>query len=180
VLTGELVTLRPIEPADYPALAAFANDVGVKLLVGGPPPTPTPQASVSAMYERRRESPDEINFAITANEADGQLIGQCGLFRHDHVARTAELGVTIGDRRYWSRGFGREAVSLVVDYAFRLRNMHKVHLTVQAANERAIRAYLAAGFVEEGRRRQHVWIDGAYTDQVLMGRLRDDPPPPGH
>jgi RimJ/RimL family protein N-acetyltransferase len=180
VLTGELVTLRPIETDDYPALAVFANDVELELLGGGDPPTPTPQASTAAAYEQRRENPDSVNFAITANEAAGRLIGQCGLWRHDQLGRTVELGITIGVREYWGRGYGREAVALLVDYAFRLRNMRKVHLSVLASNDRAIRSYTAVGFVEEGRLREHVWSDGAYVDLVLMGRIRhpeDDPRP---
>jgi len=172
VFTGALVTLRPIEPDNYPALAAFANDVEVELLGGGDPPTPRAQASVVAGYEQLRENPDSINFAITANDAAGKLIGQCGLFRHDHLGRTVELGITIGAHEYWGRGYGREAVALLVDYAFRLRNMRKVHLSVHASNERAIRSYIAARFLEEGRLREHVWSDGAYVDLVLMGRLR--------
>lgn len=174
MLSGALVTLRPIEPADYPVLTAFANDVELRLLVGGAPPTPSPQSTVAAMYEQRRVNPDEVNFAMVANAAGGTLIGQCGLFRHDHAGRTAELGMAIGEREYWGRGIGREAVSLLVGYGFRVRNLRKVHLSVHATNERAIRAYSAAGFVEEGRRRQHVWNDGAYTDLVLMAQFRDD------
>jgi RimJ/RimL family protein N-acetyltransferase len=108
MLNGELVTLRPIEPDDHPILAGFANDIEVELLGGGDPPTPTPQASVVASYEQLRENPDSINFAITANEAAGKLIGQCGLWRHDQLGRTVELGITIGVREYWARGYGRE------------------------------------------------------------------------
>lgn len=180
MLTGELVTLRPIEPDDYPALAVFANDVELELLGGGDPPTPTPQPSVVAAYEQRREHADSVNFAITANEATGRLIGQCGLWRHDQLGRTVELGITIGVREYWGRGYGREAVGLLVDYAFRLRNMRRVHLSVLASNDRAIRSYSGAGFVEEGRLREHVWSAGSYVDLVLMGRLRhsqEDPRP---
>jgi RimJ/RimL family protein N-acetyltransferase len=172
VLNGDLVTLRPIEPSDYPTLAGYANDLEVDLLVGGPPPVPAPLSSVAAVYERRRENPDEINFAITSNADAGLLIGQCGLFRHDPVGRTAELGIAIGARDHWGRGFGRESVSLLVDYAFRVRNIRKVHLTTNATNERAIRAYTAAGFVEEGRRKRHVWNDGDYIDIVLMARFQ--------
>lgn len=172
VLTGELVTLRPIEPDDYPTLNRFANDVEVELLGGGDPPSPTPQASSAAAYEQQRENPDSINFAITANEANSKLIGQCGLWRHDQLGRTVELGITIGVREYWGRGYGREAVTLLVDYAFRLRNLRKVHLSVHASNTRAIRCYAAAGFVEEGRLREQGWSNGAYVDLVLMGRLR--------
>ena len=171
MLAGDLVTLRPVEPADVRVLAGFANDLEVALLVGGHTPVPLPVASVAALYEHRRESPDEIGFAITA---DDQLIGQCGLFRHDPIGRTCELGITIGRRDYWSRGYGREAVGLLVDYAFRVRNIRKVCLTVSATNPRAIRAYLAAGFVEEGRRSRHIWNDGKYIDLVLMARFAPD------
>jgi RimJ/RimL family protein N-acetyltransferase len=171
MLDGDLVTLRPIEPGDYSTLATFLNDLDVGLLVGGQPPVPMPMASVAALYEHRRESPDEVNFAITANDVDGALIGQCGLFRHDVVGRTCELGISIGVREYWGRGYGRETVSLLADYAFRVRNIRKLCLSVNANNERAYRAYTAAGFEEEGRRRQHVWSDGAYVDMVLMARF---------
>jgi RimJ/RimL family protein N-acetyltransferase len=173
MLAGDLVTLRPVEPDDVGTLARFLNDVEVSLLVGGLAPVPMPVASVAALHERRRESPDEINFAIAANDADGRLIGQCGLFRHDVVSRTAELGISIGLRDYWGRHYGREAVSLLVDYAFRIRNIRKVCLTVNGANERAIRAYTAAGFVEEGRRARHAWNNGQYIDIVLMARFAD-------
>ncbi len=60
----------------------------------------------------------------------------------------------------------------MLDYAFRLRNMRRVFLTVNDNNERAIRAYRACGFVEEGRLREHVWSNGAYIDLVYMGVLR--------
>ena len=63
---------------------------------------------------------------------------------------------------------------LLLDYAFRLRNLRKVWLSTNSDNERAIRAYLACGFVEEGRLRQHVWSNGQYLDEVRMGVLRDE------
>jgi RimJ/RimL family protein N-acetyltransferase len=55
-----------------------------------------------------------------------------------------------------------------------LRNFHKVFLTVQANNMRAIRSYEACGFAEEGRLRQHVWSNGQYFDLVYMGILREE------
>ncbi|MFD1044272.1 GNAT family N-acetyltransferase [Kibdelosporangium lantanae] len=163
--------MRPIEPGDYSTLATFLNDLDVGLLVGGQPPVPMPMASVAALYEHRRESPDEVNFAITANDVDNALIGQCGLFRHDNVGRTCELGIAIGVHEYWGRGYGRETVSLLADYAFRVRNIRKLCLSVNATNERARRAYAAVGFEEEGVRKQHVWNNGEYIDMVLMARF---------
>ena len=80
----------------------------------------------------------------------------------------------MGDKDYWGRGYGREATRLAVDYAFTMRNVRKVYLDVLANNPRAIAAYTKVGFVEEGRRRAHVWSGGAYVDLVLMGIFRPD------
>jgi RimJ/RimL family protein N-acetyltransferase len=65
-------------------------------------------------------------------------------------------------------------VGLLLDYAFRIRNFRRVWLEVHAANERAIRAYQACGFVEKGRMREHVWLDGRYVDNVIIGVMREE------
>ena len=169
MLNGELVTLRAIEPADHPKLASYLNDVEVELLGGGDPPTPRSLASVSAMLERQADDSGAVNFAITVGD---ELIGQCGMFGQDHIAQTAEIGIVIGERAYWGRGYGRDAVRLLVDYGFRMRNLHKLWLTVHADNARAIRAYESVGFTEEGRQRAQVWSAGSYVDLVYMGLIR--------
>lgn len=115
---------------------------------------------------------DGSDFAI---ETEGKFISICGLFNFDANAHTCELGITIGDKDYWGRGYGREVVSLLLDYAFRLRNFHKMWLRVHGSHERALRAYRACGFVEEGRLRSHIWSGGSYDD--LMGVLHKEWPP---
>jgi RimJ/RimL family protein N-acetyltransferase len=65
-------------------------------------------------------------------------------------------------------------VKLPLDYAFRVRNLRRVWMEVNAANERAILAYTACGFIEEGRKREHVWLTGRYVDYVIMGVLREE------
>jgi RimJ/RimL family protein N-acetyltransferase len=87
---------------------------------------------------------------------------------------TAELGIMIGDRDYWGRGYGREVVRLLLRYGFHYLGLRRIALTTHAKNERAIRCYLACGFVEEGRPRQAAWIEGEYVDLVEMSILRDE------
>ena len=65
-------------------------------------------------------------------------------------------------------------MGLLLDYAFRLRNLRRVWLEVYADNERGIRAYKSCDFVEEGRMREHVWLEGRYVDNVIMGILREE------
>jgi RimJ/RimL family protein N-acetyltransferase len=173
MLKGQKVILRAMEREDLARLHSFNNDLEVELAGGGDPPMPQSLARLQAEYESQagQGGRDGAGFAI---EADGQLIGQCALFQFDHTGQTCMLGITIGDKTYWGQGYGREAVSLLLGYAFRLRNMRRVYLSVNGTNERAIRAYQACGFVEEGRLRQHVWSDGHYIDLVYMGVLREE------
>lgn len=173
MLQGERVTLRAVEREDLPLLWAFNNDLAVELAGGGDPPMPQSLARLQAEFDASaaKGGRDGANFAI---EVEGRLLGGCGLFNSNDTDRTAELGIGIGDRDCWGRGYGREAVRLLLDYAFRLRNWRNVWLRVWGNNARAIRAYHAVGFVEEGRQRAQVWSAGAYHDLLLMGVLRDE------
>src|SRR5690242_17816534 len=152
MLKGEKVILRAMMRDDLERLCQFNNDVEVEVAGGGDPPMPQSLARLQAEYDANisKGGRDGTGFAI---EADGQYIGGCGLFQFDDVAHTCALGITIGDKAYWGRGYGTDALRLLLDYAFRLRNIRRVYLSVNSTNERAIRAYRRCGFVEEGRLR---------------------------
>jgi RimJ/RimL family protein N-acetyltransferase len=173
LLKGLRITLRSLEREDLPTLWVFNNDLEVELAGGGDPHIPQSLVRLQARYEEslRHGECDGSYFAI---ESDGKLIGIRNLFHFDETAQTCELGIIIGDKAYWGRGYGREAVSLLLQYAFQYRNQHKVWLRVNATNERAMRAYRACGFLEEGRQRSQVWSDGRHIDLVLMGVLREE------
>lgn len=170
MLQGEKVILRPYTREDLPRVWQFRTDVEVELAGGGDPPKPLTLQQVEAEYEKN-EFIFQEGFAI---EADGKLIGYCGLFHYDNLAQNCELGITIGDRDYWGRGYGRDAVCLLLDYGFRMRNMRRIWLECKSSNERAQRCYRSCGFVEEGRLRQQTWCNGTYHDKVYMGILREE------
>ncbi len=173
MLTGRKVRLRSVSRDDLERLCQFNNDVEVEVAGGGDPPLPQSLARLQAEYdaEAAKGGRDSTHFAI---EAEGKFIGQCALFNFNHEASTCELGITIGDKAYWGRGYGRDTIQVLLDYAFRLRSFRRVFLSVNGNNERAIRAYRACGFVEEGRLRAHVWSNGAYVDFVYMGVMREE------
>ena len=173
MLKGEKIILRAMKREDLQRQWIFNNDIEIEILGGGDPPEAQAIERLEAEFDEntRKGGRDGTNFAI---EADGKYIGACGLFHFNEIAHTCEMGIGIGDRAYWGRGYGRDAVKVLLDYAFRQRNLHKVWLTVNANNERAIRSYRTCGFVEEGRLRKHVWSNGQYIDFVYMGVLRDE------
>ena len=112
-------------------------------------------------------------FGIRTLDGD-QLIGNCSLMQTDWRNRKAVLGIGIGDKAYWGKGYGSEATALLMEYAFDELNLHRVELEVYDFNERARRAYEKVGFVHEGICREALFRDGAYHDIHIMGLLRED------
>jgi diamine N-acetyltransferase len=116
---------------------------------------------------------DVTIFGITTL-AEGRLVGSCQLHNISQVHRTAELQVRIGDTAARGKGHGREALRLLLDFGFDDLNLHRIYLHVLADNARAHALYLSLGFVEEGRLREAVFIDGARQDVFVMGILRSE------
>ena len=171
MLKGNKVLLRPMQPEDIARQHKFNQDPELYKLDSDYPRV-SPLERAQAFYESRTKY-DE-NMAPFAIEADEKYIGYCSLMNIKDRHGNFELGIMIGDREYWGRGYGRDCVKLLLDYGFHHLGARRIALTTHAKNERAIRCYRACGFVEEGRPRQVVWIDGEYTDLVNMSILREE------
>ncbi len=171
MLRGDRVLLRPMKQEDIARQHEFNQDPELYGL-DSTYPRVSPLESAQAFYESRTRKDD--NLAPFAIEADGKYIGYCGLSGLQDRHGRLELGIMIGDRDYWGRGYGREVIRLLLDYAFRYLGARRITLTTHEKNERAIRCYLACGFVEEGRPRKAAWIEGEYIDLVEMSILRDE------
>ena len=98
-------------------------------------------------------------------------IGTIGV--HIEGAR-AVLGIAIHDETYWNRGYGTEAVALLVDGVFLTRPIVRIELSVLPDNDRAIRCYERAGFTREGLLRRYIYQRGEYQDVVLMSALHEE------
>ncbi len=171
MLKGERILLRPTKFEDVTRLHEFNQQIDLYGL-DSTYPRVSPLETAQAFLEGRiRGDGDTAPFAM---EVDGVYIGHCALYHLGDRYGNLELGITIGDRAYWGQGYGREAIGLLLKYAFHYLGARRVELTTNAKNERAIRCYLACGFVEEGRPRKVVWIEGEYTDLVNMSILRDE------
>jgi RimJ/RimL family protein N-acetyltransferase len=171
MLKGKRVLLRPMRQEDVARQHAFNQDLDLYGLDSDQPHV-SPLERAQAFYASRSQpSTDSAPFAI---EADEKYIGYCGLMKLDNRHGIAEFGIMIGDRDYWGQGYGREVVRLLLSYAFHHLGVRRIELTTHARNERAIRCYLACGFVEEGRPRKVLWIEGEYVDLVNMGLLREE------
>lgn len=168
---GEKVLLRLMREEDIPRHHEFNQDPELYVLDSDYPRVCGIE-SARTFYESRTKFNEEMaGFAI---EADGKYIGSCELMNLTDRHGNLSLGIQIGDRAYWGRGYGRDAIKLLLEYGFRYRGAHRISLATNAKNERALRCYHACGFIEEGRSRKAIWVDGEYTDVVKMGILREE------
>jgi RimJ/RimL family protein N-acetyltransferase len=125
---------------------------------------------IARFFEARVVGPGAMAMAIHLRGSD-RLIGTCAFSQLDGDNGSTLFHITIGERDVWSRGHGTEATRLMLDHAFGTLGLHRVALSVFAFNERAIRAYLRAGFTIEGRAREAIWRDGAWWDEITMSIL---------
>ncbi len=171
MIEGKRIDLRAREDEDAPAFHRWFNDAEVtRFLNNGFPALSMSQQR--DIMQRIANDPERRAYSIVLK--DGTLIGNCELRTLDAAARSGEIGIGIGEKAYWGQGYGGEALTLLLRIAFDGLNMHKVWLTCAAYNERGQRAYRRTGFREDGRLRDHRFIDGHYHDILVMSILEDE------
>ncbi|AST91264.1 MULTISPECIES: GNAT family N-acetyltransferase [Sutcliffiella] len=111
---------------------------------------------------------------IIHHKRSEKAIGITSLINIDLKNRNAECIIDIGDKEYWGHGYGKEALKLLLDYAFLELNLHRVSLRVFSFNEKAISLYQKIGFQQEGVSRQALFRNGQWHDIVHMGLLQSE------
>nr|WP_208353878.1 GNAT family protein [Pseudaestuariivita rosea] len=104
--------------------------------------------------------------------ADGRIVGQARLDDINQKDQKARLALGLLSEGDLGKGIGRQAIQKVLDYAFEEITLNRVDLRVLAFNKRAIRCYMACGFIEEGRERESARISGKWYDDIIMGILK--------
>lgn len=172
---GRLVRLAAQQASDWETLAAWFDDSEFQRLSSGWAAKPYSAEELKADDEKRRAREGESRYEFHVRTlCDDRLIGFVGLndIRWNHGV--ARLGIGLGDRAYWGKGYGSDTMELILRYAFDELNLYRVGLGSAAYNERAIHVYEKVGFVHEGRKRGALMKDGKRYDGVVMGILREE------
>lgn len=168
LLRGSRVRLRPLERADLPRYQELFSEPEISLHYG--------ELGVPENLDRLQRRFEAGEFDTTDRslllviETEGTLIGTMQLKNTENLpSRSATFGIMIGDPAYLDRGYGTEASTLLLDYAFAVLGYHKINLDLFEYNARALAMYEKLGFVLEGRRRENHWSRGRFWDDILMG-----------
>jgi RimJ/RimL family protein N-acetyltransferase len=171
-MEGKKVRIRALEKTDVDEALKWVNDPEVTA-------TLTMMDPVSRYHEEKwiekmLDGTDERNKVFSIETKDGVYLGGIGLHRINWRDRNAEVGIVIGKKEYWNKGYGTDAMMTILDFAFNRMNLHRVYLRVYDFNPRGIRSYEKCGFKKEGVLRQDLYRDGKYHDTIIMGILKDE------
>jgi RimJ/RimL family protein N-acetyltransferase len=170
-LIGKKIYLGPVSKEEIPILVKWMNDLEVVKYTDQISKNHT-EETTNKFLENMLLDRKAAYFGIHTNK--GELIGGTDLRDIESTNRSAVLGIVIGEKEHWGKGYGTEAIELLLDYAFNILNLKSVMLTVFEFNKRAIACYEKVGFKMIGKRRKARYLGGKYFDEIYMDILSDE------
>ena len=134
---------------------------------------PTTTATLRNYLESIAKHPNNVMLAIIEKKTN-RHVGNVKLGNIHPLHRNADIGIMVGDKSVWGKGYGSEAMELMLEYGFKRLNLHKITLGVYADHDGAVRAYKKLGFAVEGTLKEQLFRDGAFRDKTVMGILKSD------
>jgi diamine N-acetyltransferase len=174
MLYGKRIRLRAIEKEDLPIFVSWLNDPEVRRNLQLFQPLSLAQEEEwfkATLQQPVEKQPLMIEIKI---DEGWQPVGDVGFLKICTIDRTAEIGIFIGEKKFWGQGYGTETMRLMLNHGFKELNLNRIYLRVYETNLRGIRSYEKAGFKLEGRLRQDRFMDGKYIDVLLMSVLRSE------
>lgn len=170
-LQGERLSLRPLEVRDLEAVAPyFANTAELyyylpDLLL------PRTAAQLQILMDDWNDGKRNFVFACRAGE---ETLGLVSLSDLDAAAGSAEAGIVITEPAWRGQGLAREALTLLLDYAFGDLRLHRIFARVAVENHKSLALFENLGFVREGRMRQAMRRGDRYIDLIFLGLLEEE------
>lgn len=134
---------------------------------------PNTREKQKAYYHSIQNSSQDVVFAIVET-ASALHIGNVGLHHIDWVHRSAELGIVIGEKKFWGKSYGKQAWRMITRYGFYVLNLHRISAVVMEKNTASQQCAEAAGFTRDGRVRDMFFKNGAYENAFYYNILRQD------
>jgi len=173
MITGKKTRLRALEKNDLAKVWEWMNDDEVMWFWAMPANTQS-LPEVEQWFAKLHEVAGHSSKQFIIETEEGKPIGRIFYEHLDTKNQRTEVGILIGEKEYWGKGYGTDAMIAFLDYLFNELGLHRVYLHVQSYNARALKSYQKCGFVQEGILRHHSFTRGEYYDDLVMGILRDE------
>lgn len=173
LLTGEKVRLTAIDERDIPIISSWYSDADFLRYFDKVPAIPKSIKQIDEWINAIQSSNNTCPFAIR-DINNGEMVGYIELGSIQWWNGTATMGIGIGTNAERGKGYGKEALKLLLDFAFKELNLHRVQLNVFSYNQKAINLYEKLGFKHEGTYREFIHRDGKRWDMYLYGILENE------
>jgi RimJ/RimL family protein N-acetyltransferase len=175
---GKLIRLAPINHEKDPEVESrWTHDLTLMRSLSRQPALPLSVAQVKKKYEAIEKDVDEskklFHFTIRSRE-DDRLLGFIRIEGIGWTHGTCSLKIAIGDPVERNKGFGSDALHLIMRFAFSELNLYRLSAVVGGDNQAGLRFFKRHGFVEEVRRRKSLLRDGQTWDLIHLGLLREE------
>ena len=168
MLTGKNVKLVPLDERHLDAIMEGWNNPEMRKYLGGYFPNSRESEKEwmrSAQESMKRRS--DVHLVIEKSE-DDSFIGTVAVHDINWVSHSGTIGIAIHKPENWNKGYGTEALKLLMKFCWNSLNMRRLDLTVHEFNERAMRVYEKLGFKECGVFHKRFFIDGKYVNTHIM------------
>ena len=150
MINGSRILLRDKDPSDAWDDYSWETDPELAKLDAAPIAFISySQYLVDYTYDLRMPRTTSRQFAV--DTLDGKHIGNCSYYNLDKNRGEAEMGIMIGDRDYWNKGYGVDVINTLLDHIFQKTKVDRVHLKTLDWNARAQKCFRKCGFTECGQ-----------------------------
>lgn len=170
-IEGKKVYLSPMCVEDAEKYVKWMNDFKVTDGLNGSKNLVTVESEREWIEKNNKDG--NFQFAIVKQEND-ELIGNCGFNELDLTNQKGSIGIFIGEEENRNKGYGSEALELLISYGFEYLNLNNIMLSVYSFNENAIACYKKVGFKEIGRRREAYFKNNERYDDIYLDILRNE------
>ena len=173
MLRGEVAGLRARHESDVPVLQAeLHDDVATRIRADSRPWRPIPPGSAASPYAVTDPADNVAPFSVI-RLSDEELAGEALLWGIDVHNRSAHVGISLRPA-FRGGGIGTDTVRLLCYYGFAVRGLHRLQIETLADNASMIAVATRVGFVPEGTLRRSSWVEGAFADEAILGRLASE------
>ncbi len=172
LLQGQNLKLGALQEKDIDILSGWYENTDFLRFYDFHPAIPKTREQLMKIYENGTTD-TFIPFAVRLKDT-GEMIGLIEIDGISQSNRFAWISIGFGDNNHRGKGFGFEALSLAVEFAFNELNLERLQLNVIEYNKAAIKLYEKTGFVREGVYREAVQRNGEKHNLILYGLLRKE------
>ncbi|MCP4160211.1 MAG: GNAT family N-acetyltransferase [Deltaproteobacteria bacterium] len=169
-ISGKRIYLREVRPSDVTeSYYCWMNDPQITKYTESHH-YPNSKESLVKNTEEKQKNKNEIFLAIIVKN-NNKHIGNIKLGPINWIDRIGDIGILVGEKDYWGKGYATEAINLIVEYAFNILGLHKLTAGSISLNEGSVKAFKNNNFEIEGIRKEHVFINGSYVDAIIFGLI---------